>query len=93
MSLIASDLKSVKGSTLVICPLSVIGNWETQISQHFVAGAVSSYVYHGPQRKSSKAFLSKYDIVLTTFGTALSDFAKPTKNGVYGIKWHRIVLE
>ncbi|XP_043232231.1 helicase-like transcription factor [Amphibalanus amphitrite] len=55
-------------TTLIVCPLSVLDNWETQLEQHVhkhVHLRVRSY--HGPKRTA--ADLEDADIVLTTYAT------------------------
>ena len=56
-------------SNLVICPLSIISNWEEQIELHCKQGALSVYVYHGQKRSNVPSFLAAFDVVLTTYQT------------------------
>ena len=37
--------------TLIVCPLSVIQNWERQVEEHTFPGTFRIHVYHGPKRK------------------------------------------
>ncbi|KAI6785117.1 Helicase-like transcription factor [Emericellopsis cladophorae] len=37
-------------TTLLICPLSTITNWEEQIKQHTKENSISYYIYHGANR-------------------------------------------
>lgn len=54
--------------TLIVCPLSVLSNWETQLKQHLRPEfPISVYVYHGKNRSSEANFLKKHDVVLTTY--------------------------
>ncbi|GFR51517.1 hypothetical protein Agub_g13933, partial [Astrephomene gubernaculifera] len=52
--------------TLVVCPVSVLGNWVQQLGEH-TAGGLKVYEYHGPNRNRSAAFLSCQDVVLTSY--------------------------
>ncbi|MDX8148503.1 DEAD/DEAH box helicase [Lentzea sp. BCCO 10_0061] len=52
--------------TLVVCPASLLGNWEREI--HRFAPGVSVTRYHGPQRT-----LATGGVVLTTYGTMRLD--------------------
>lgn len=85
-------------ATLLIAPLSTIQNWESQVREHIKPGAMSTYIYHGSNRSSNVFELAKdYDLIITTYGTALSDSTRegPTGSGgpLFQIKWFRIVLD
>ncbi|PKI85613.1 hypothetical protein MVES_000712 [Malassezia vespertilionis] len=63
-------------ATLLVCPLSVISNWESQIREHWAPDKQPSvYVYHGTGRTSDPSLLADYDIVLTTYSTLGTEFA------------------
>jgi len=80
-------------ATLIICPPSVLSNWQTQVLDH-TAGNLKVYVYHGPQRSTSAAFLSSHDVVLTTYQTLTYDFAAHgQRTGVFAVTWLRVVLD
>ncbi|EMC96373.1 hypothetical protein BAUCODRAFT_472676 [Baudoinia panamericana UAMH 10762] len=82
---------NVKG-TLIICPKSVMSNWQEQIQQHVQKGALTFYNYHGASRTNDPEELAKYDVVLTTYNTAAFDFnAKDRALGA--TNWFRIVLD
>ncbi|PWW73121.1 hypothetical protein C7212DRAFT_365909 [Tuber magnatum] len=68
-------------TTLVVSPLSTIGNWEGQIKAHVKFGTLSVYVYHGPKRELSIEKLAQYDVILTTYQIAGGEFAKHTTGG------------
>ena len=57
--------------TLVVCPLSVIQNWERQVEDHLEPETCRVHVYHGPGRHQTvkDVYNNEYDIVLTTFQT------------------------
>ncbi|KAL1956904.1 hypothetical protein VTO42DRAFT_6651 [Malbranchea cinnamomea] len=89
-------LSNVK-TTLLIVPLSTVGNWISQIKEHLQEGAVSYYVFHGPGRTEDPQELAQYDIVITTYSTVLSDIAgKSSKRGespLTQMNFFRIVLD
>jgi SNF2 family DNA or RNA helicase len=82
-------------TTLIICPKSVMSNWEKQIKDHTKRKSLTFYVYHGPSRNRDGDELAKYDIVLTTYNTASSDFLDQGngRNSLSYIQWFRIVLD
>jgi hypothetical protein len=90
-------VRNVK-TTLLVAPLSTISNWEEQIKQHIQPGTLSFYIYHGTGRIKDIQKLAQYDLVITTYGSIASEFAKRSKgtHGVYPleeINWFRIVLD
>jgi SNF2 family DNA or RNA helicase len=80
-------------STLLVSPLSAVKNWEDQIKEHLEAGSLTYYVYHGTHRTQNVYELSKYDIVITTYGTLAADFSKGASSVLHRLKWFRIVLD
>ncbi|RDA91670.1 hypothetical protein CP533_0062 [Ophiocordyceps camponoti-saundersi (nom. inval.)] len=85
-------------STLVVCPLSTITNWEEQIKQHIRPGSLSYHVYHGPNRIKDAAKLASFDIVITTYGSVSNELSTRRKRGeglypLEEIGWFRIVLD
>ncbi len=56
---------------LVICPLSVVANWEAEAARF--APELRVFIAHGPDRPRGKHLLEqamKHDVVITTYGTA-----------------------
>lgn len=85
-------------STLIVCPLSTITNWEEQIKQHLQPGALSYHIYHGPSRIKDAARLASFDIVITTYGSVSNELGsrRKGKEGLYPLEeigWFRIVLD
>ncbi|KAF3482819.1 transcription termination factor 2 [Arthroderma uncinatum] len=84
-------------TTLLVSPLSAVGNWVSQIKEHVKTDALSYYVFHGPNRTEDPKELAKYDIVITTYTTILSDISgKSSKRGtspLVRINMFRIVLD
>ncbi len=63
-----------RAPSLVLCPLSVVHNWEAEAA-HFAPG-LSVFVAHGPDRPVGERFLqtvAEFDIVVTTYGTVTRD--------------------
>ncbi|KAK1256066.1 hypothetical protein MKX07_008325 [Trichoderma sp. CBMAI-0711] len=85
-------------STLIICPLSTITNWEEQIKQHTATGQFSYHIYHGPNRIKDVARLAQFDIVITTYGSVSNELSsrRKAKTGSFPLEelgWFRIVLD
>ena len=47
-------------STLIICPLSTVSNWEDQISAHVKNKKLSVLIFHGPGRNGDPEFLASH---------------------------------
>ena len=73
-------------SLTTVVPLSLISNWEKQIDEHCVRGAVSACVYYGATRNMTPQQLMKYDIVITTYQVVSgdADFNAVTQHGING---------
>jgi SNF2 family DNA or RNA helicase len=80
---------SVLGPTLVLCPMSLVGNWQREVARF--APKLSVYVHHGPARLGGKAFTrhaGTVDLVLSTYGLAARDQQLLAK-----VPWRRMVLD
>ncbi|POR34601.1 Putative SWI/SNF-related matrix-associated actin-dependent regulator [Tolypocladium paradoxum] len=85
-------------STLIVCPLSTITNWEEQMKQHLRPGSLSCHIYHGSNRIKDPAKLATFDIVITTYGSVSNELSsrRKRKDGLYPLEeigWFRIVLD
>ena len=79
-------------TTLIVCPLSVLENWETQLEQHVhrhVHLRVRSY--HGPRRSESD--LVDADVVLTTYATLGRELDRGEDSPLMRNHFLRVVLD
>jgi Superfamily II DNA/RNA helicases, SNF2 family len=60
-----------KLKALVVCPTTLIYNWENEIKKF--TPSLSYHIHHGGQRSRSKDELMKYEVTITTYGTLRSD--------------------
>merc|ERR1719266_66268 len=60
-------------TTLIICPASLLGQWEKEVENKVRNSQVRLLVYHGNNRKCSARALARHDIVVTTYGTVQSE--------------------
>jgi SNF2 family DNA or RNA helicase len=77
------------GPTLVLCPMSLLGNWQRETERF--APTISVYVHHGPSRLDGNAFARharQTDLVLSTYGLAGRD-----QQLFAGFRWSRLVLD
>ncbi|KAL4920817.1 SNF2 family N-terminal domain-containing protein [Aspergillus aurantiobrunneus] len=85
-------------STLVVAPLALIKQWESEIKSKVEAPrSFRVLVYHGNTRAKSTDRLDDYDVVITTYGTLTSEHNAVSKNdkkaGVFSVHWYRIILD
>ncbi|WP_185981885.1 DEAD/DEAH box helicase [Skermania sp. ID1734] len=75
--------------TLLVCPMSVVGNWQRE-TQRFVP-SLRVLVHHGAQRLSGQALVDAVaaaDLVLTTYALLARDVGQ-----LQEISWERVVLD
>ena len=63
--------KSEKNTHLLVVPTSLIHNWEEEIEKF--APGIKVQVLHGPNRARSSAHFEEYELIITTYGTLISD--------------------
>ncbi|KAK9297411.1 hypothetical protein QLX08_008850 [Tetragonisca angustula] len=80
-----------KGGTLVVCPASLLSQWENEINHRCKRGMLSVIVYHGTNRMNVPKKLAKYDIVITTYNLLTREFK--SNSTVYKIHWERVILD
>ncbi|KAE9411346.1 hypothetical protein BT96DRAFT_952431 [Gymnopus androsaceus JB14] len=96
--------KNYSNATLVVIPLSVLSNWETQIQDHCDENTLSYCSYYGASRAQLGAQeLAAYDVVFTTYQTVAGEHDNPkdqtakkkkkTEKALFEVKWKRIILD
>ncbi len=71
---------------LVICPTSLLYNWESEMKK-FVPD-MEGYLYYGPSRVLTGEVVRRVRVVLTSYGTIRSDIQE-----LAGIKWGYVILD
>ncbi len=77
------------GPTLLLCPMSLVGNWQREAARF--APSLRVYAHHGSERLHGEALhehLAATDLVLTTYGTGTRDMDELAEHD-----WHRVVLD
>ncbi len=79
-----------EGPALVVCPVSVLGNWERELARFAPALRVMSH--HGPQRHDRDESFGKsaaaHDVVLTTYSLLARD-----QKHLSSVEWSRLILD
>ncbi|KAL9271274.1 ATP-dependent helicase rhp16-like protein [Drosera capensis] len=94
-------------STLVICPVTAVIQWENDIRRCTSAGSTNLLVYHGVNRDSGNEDFSLFDIVIMTYDVVVGNYYKKQEQGVtpgkrasdenglnlHSVMWKRIILD
>ncbi|MEU7829230.1 DEAD/DEAH box helicase [Nonomuraea sp. NPDC049129] len=70
--------------TLLVCPMSLVGNWEREAARF--APGLRVYVHHGSGRDAQA--IGDADLVITTYGTAQRDLETLRR-----VEWRRVVCD
>ncbi|WP_329083810.1 DEAD/DEAH box helicase [Streptosporangium sp. NBC_01469] len=77
------------GATLLVCPMSLLGNWQKETARF--APSLDLYSHHGAARLRGEELarrVEEADLVLTTYGTALRD-----REALAELVWSRVVCD
>ncbi|AVT39541.1 DEAD/DEAH box helicase [Plantactinospora sp. BB1] len=88
LALLAGDPPEA-GPTLLVCPMSLVGNWQREAARF--APELRVHVHHGAERPRGAEFgaaVRDADLVLTTYSLAARDAAALAE-----VDWHRIVVD
>jgi SNF2 family DNA or RNA helicase len=81
--------KRLSGPILLVCPTSVLGNWEREIKRF--GPKLTTLMHHGAGRSQGKGFTqtaSQYDVILTSYSLVHRDEVALSR-----VDWHGIVLD
>lgn len=62
------------GGTLVVCPASLLSQWEKEVQDKCKRGLMSVQVYHGSNRENVPTRLAKNDIIITTYNIVAREY-------------------
>src|SRR5262249_55309451 len=85
----AGEAGDRRAPTLLICPMSVVGNWQREAER--VAPRLRVHVHHGQARPGGEQLAEAVrdrDLVVTTYGLAVRD-----QEALTAIDWGRVVLD
>jgi DNA repair protein RAD5 len=89
-------------TTLVVAPMSLLSQWELETEAASKEGTLKPYVYYGNDKKADLQILlaakDAPDVVITSYGTVLSEYSQVLKGGtgdggLFSICFHRIILD
>ncbi len=77
------------GPTLIVSPMSVVGNWVRELKRF--SPCLKVMVHHGSERRGEEEFLenvNEYDVVISTYNLVVRD-----QSAFKTCDWHNIVLD
>jgi SNF2 family DNA or RNA helicase len=89
LALIAAERASAPGPTLLVCPMSLVGNWQREAARFTPELLV--HVHHGAERLTGDelaAAVAGADLVITTYGIATRD-----REALSRVTWSRVVCD
>jgi SNF2 family DNA or RNA helicase len=81
--------EALESPTLVVCPTSVLGNWEREVKKF--APSLKAVVHHGDKRLKGKAFAKEVKdkhLVITSYPLVYRDATT-----LQGVSWQGVVLD
>ncbi|KAK6926667.1 hypothetical protein RJ641_008386 [Dillenia turbinata] len=84
------------GGNLIICPMTLLGQWKAEIETHAQVGSLSLYIHYGQSRPKDAKILAQSDVVITTYGVLASEFSSENSEdngGLFSVRWFRVVLD
>lgn len=81
--------KNLVNPVLLVCPTSVLGNWEREVKRF--GPSLKTWVHHGDQRAKFKAFTQAVkgkDLVITSYALTYRD-----QSELQSVKWQGVVLD
>ncbi len=80
---------SLESPTLLVCPTSVLGNWQREVKKF--GPTLKVLLHHGDKRAKGKAFATAIkgkDLIVTSYALVFRDAKE-----IQGIKWQGLVLD
>ena len=77
------------GPTLLVCPMSVLGNWHRELTRF--APELTVHLHHGldrPQGEKLMEMVAKSDVMITTYALVARD-----KESLEKVDWRRVALD
>jgi SNF2 family DNA or RNA helicase len=69
-------------NTLIVCPMTMVNHWKTEIERHVLPNTFKVIVYYGANRPKDLATLKAANIVITTYGTVTAEYKKLLSHGL-----------
>lgn len=94
-------------TTLVVAPMSLLAQWQSEAENASEEGTLKSIVYYGADKIADLRILccganasTAPDVVITSYGVVLSEYTQMTSkgrasdiHGLFSLNWFRIILD
>lgn len=95
-----SSKKKLQGGTLLVVPMSLIGQWRSELERHVKPGYLRCKTHHEQRGSTVGVSVTVADVVLTTYGIVSSEApvvdgdGKVAKEGgpLFDVEWRRVIL-
>ena len=65
--------------TLIVCPMTLIHHWKSELERHAEKGTFRVGLYYGTHRPKTLEEMKSYNVMITSYGTLNSDYGKIRK--------------
>ncbi|XP_037045784.1 transcription termination factor 2 isoform X2 [Bradysia coprophila] len=79
------------GGTLVVCPASIVYQWQAEVTNRVKKNSLAVVLHHGSNRETKPRRLSQAELVITTYGIVSSEC--DNQGALFSVKWERIILD
>ena len=104
-----SGMEAAPCTTLVVAPMSLLAQWESEAEKASKKGTLKVLMYYGSDRGMSLRNIcceanaaSAPNLIITSYGTVLSEFghiasssgeSRSMSGGLFSVEYHRIILD
>nr|GMD90680.1 putative SWI/SNF-related matrix-associated actin-dependent regulator of chromatin subfamily A member 3-like 3 [Ipomoea batatas] len=60
--------RRIKGVTLIVCPMALLGQWKDELEAHSKPDSISVFFHYGGDISNDHRVMAEPDVVLTTYG-------------------------
>ncbi|KAL6248167.1 DNA helicase rad5 [Rhinocladiella similis] len=104
----SSAVEPAPCTTLVVAPMSLLAQWESEAVKCSKPGTLKTMVYYGSEKSVNLQTLcsaananSAPNVIITSYGTVLSEFGQITASGgdrgshggLFSVAFHRVILD
>ncbi|WBW74617.1 ATP-dependent chromatin remodeller/ubiquitin-protein ligase E3 Rad8 [Schizosaccharomyces osmophilus] len=93
----SNRLPKAAKTTLVVAPMSLLDQWQSEAVKVSNINSFKTLVYYGSDTSTnlqSLATNSAPDLVITSYGVLLSESSNtPDASGLFSVHWHRVILD
>lgn len=93
-------IEHAPATTLVIAPMSLLAQWASEAEKASLPGTLKTLVYYGSEKAvnlqticSTSNLASAPNVIITSYGTVLSEHTSPRPGGLFSLEYFRIILD